>query len=94
MPDQDRYLQSEERQKAIVEQKRIFLTGGRVDTSVVSAMILRSWERSRAAKVDPDVKERPRINGDELQGILTENADLMDCAKDILEQIEIQGIGE
>lgn len=87
MPNQDRYLQSEERQKAIVEQKRIFLTGGRVDTSVISAMILRSWERSRAAKVDPDVKERPRINGEELQGILTENADLMDCAKDILEQM-------
>ncbi len=87
MPDQDRYLQSEERQKAIVEQKRIFLTGGRVDTSVVSAMILRSWERSRAAKVDPDVKERSRINGDELKGILAENADLMDCAKDILEQM-------
>ncbi len=87
MLNQDSYLQSEERQKAIVEQKWIFLAGGRVDTNVVSAMILRSWERSIAAKVDPGVKERPRIDGDELQGILAENADLMDCAKDILEQM-------
>ena len=55
MPNKDRYLQSEERQKAIVEQKRIFLAGGQVDRSVISGMILRSWERSLAARVNPDV---------------------------------------
>ena len=63
MPNQDRYLQSEERQKAIVEQKRIFLAGGQVDRSVSSGMILRSWERSLAARGNPDVKERPRVGG-------------------------------
>lgn len=53
MPNQDRYLQSEERQKAIVEQKRIFLAGGQVDRSVISGMILRSWERSPGGKDEP-----------------------------------------
>lgn len=87
MPNQDRYLQSEERQKAIVEQKRIFLAGGRVDTNVVSAMILHSWERSMAARVDPGITERPRLEGEELESVLAENAELMDCAKGILEQM-------
>ena len=87
MPNQDRYLQSEERQKAIVEQKRIFLAGGQVDRSVISGMILRSWERSLAARVNPDVKERPRVGGEELEAVLAENAELMDCARDILEQM-------
>ena len=87
MPNQDRYLQSEERQKAIVEQKRLFLAGGQVDRSVISGMILRSWERSLAARVNPDVKERPRVGGEELEAVLAENAELMDCARDILEQM-------
>lgn len=87
MFNQDSYLQSEERQKAIVEQKRIFLAGGRVDTDVVSEMILRSWTRSLAARVDPGVKERPRLDGSELAALLEENAELMDCARDILEQM-------
>ncbi len=87
MVSQDSYLQSEERQKAIVEQKRIFLAGGKVDASVVSDMILRSWERSVAAHVDPGIKERPRVSDKALSAILEENADLMVCAKDILDQM-------
>ena len=87
MESQDSYLQSEERQKAIVEQKRIFLAGGKVDASVVSDMILRSWERSVAAHVDPGIKERPRVSDKALSAILEENADLMVCAKDILDQM-------
>lgn len=87
MESQDSYLQSEERQKAIVEQKRIFLAGGKVDASVVSDMILHSWERSVAAHVDPGIKERPRVSDRALSAILEENADLMVCAKDILDQM-------
>ena len=87
MFSQDSFLQSEERQRAIVEQKRIFLAGGRVDTSVVSDMILRSWQRSVEARVDPEVRERPRVSGEELEAILAENADLMACARTILDQM-------
>ncbi len=87
MHNQDTYLQSEERQKAIMEQKRIFLSGGKVDCSVVSDMILRSWERSVAAHVDPDIRERPRVSDGELKAVLEENADLMDCARDILDKM-------
>ena len=87
MPSQESYLQSEERQKAIVEQKRIFLSGGTVDTGIVSSTILRSWERSMAAHVDPGVRERPRVSEGELKAILEENADLMNCAKTILDQM-------
>ncbi len=87
MFSQDSFLQSEERQRAIVEQKRIFLAGGRVDTTVVSDMILRSWQRSVEARVDPDIRERPRVSEEELAAILKENADLMACARDILDQM-------
>ncbi len=87
MPSQESYLQSEERQKAIVEQKKIFLSGGSVDPGIVNSMILHSWERSVAAHVDPNVKERPRVSEGELKAILEENADLMNCAKNILDQM-------
>lgn len=37
--------------------------------------------------MNPDVKERPRVGGEELEAVLAENAELMDCARDILEQM-------
>ena len=49
----DSYLQSDARQEAISAQKELFLRGLPVDTTVVSDFVLRSWQRSRLAGVDP-----------------------------------------
>ena len=49
----DSYLQSDARQEAISAQKELFLRGLPVDTTVGSDFVLRSWQRSRRAGVDP-----------------------------------------
>ena len=54
----DSYLQSDARQEAISAQKELFLRGLPVDTTVVSDFVLRSWQRSRLAGVDPETTVR------------------------------------
>ena len=76
----DSYLQSDARQEAISAQKELFLRGLPVDTTVVSDFVLRSWQRSRLAGVDPETTVRKKVDETIFRHILAANADLLECS--------------
>ena len=81
----DSYLQSDARQEAISAQKGLFLRGLPVDTTVVSDFVLRSWQRSRLAGVDPETTVRKKVDETIFRHILAvEIAGL--CAKSFCRQ--------
>ena len=70
----DSYLQSDARQEAISAQKELFLRGLPVDTTVVSDFVLRSWQLSRLAGVDPETTVRKKVDETIFRHILAANA--------------------
>ena len=83
----DSYLQSDARQEAISAQKELFLRGLPVDTTVVSDFVLRSWQRSRLAGVDPETTVRKKVDETIFRHILAANADLLESSRVIMKEL-------
>lgn len=83
----DSYLQSDARQDAISAQKERFLRGLPVDGAVVGDLVLRSWQRSRLAGVDPETTARKKVDDTIFRHILAANADLLDCSRVIMKEL-------
>lgn len=81
------YLQSDERQNAILHDKKLFLSGKALTEPTVSEIILNSWQRSKDFGVKPTQVARPVLSEEKLQVVLQENAELLEVALSVIEKM-------